>query len=403
MEINMNSKLKRKAGKPSVLKLLLLSLLVVIAAAGITWWMIKTAPRPTVRPRREQAALVEVSRLISGDEVVVIESSGTVIPARRVDLQARVSGQVTGINPSFIPGGRLLAREEILKIDPEDYALVVKRKQAEVTRSEQKYRMELGRQDIAHHEWSILSDRGEATELDRDLALRQPQLIQAQADLSAAWASLSQAELDLARTSVRAPLNSVVIRKDVELGSQVSSSTTIGTLVGTDEFWVSLTLPVADLARFSAGTGEEGARVLLMTTGPGKEETGWEGRVIKKQADLEEKGRLARVIVSIPRPLDNQDHPLLLGMYLAAEIRGRTIPGVFSIPRNALRGSNQVWLINPENRLEMRPVEIVWAGRDRVLVRDTFTTGDRLVVSDLAAPVEGMLLKVIAKDGEDER
>ncbi|HDL63984.1 MAG TPA: efflux RND transporter periplasmic adaptor subunit, partial [Proteobacteria bacterium] len=284
--------------------------------------------------------------------------------------------------------------EEILKIDPEDYALAVKRKEGEVTRAEQEYRMELGRQDIARHEWSLLSDRGEPTDLDRDLALRQPQLIQAQSDLAVAWASLSQAELDLARTSVRAPFNSVVVSKDAELGSQISTSTMIGILVGTDEFWVSLTLPIADLSWFSAGAGDKGAKVLLRPTVPGKEGAGWEGRVIKKQADLEEKGRLARVIVSIPRPLDNPDNPLLLGMYLTAKIVGRTIPGVLSIPRNALRGADQVWLIDPENRLETRPVEIVWSGRDRVLIRDTFATGDRLVVSALAAPVEGMLLKV---------
>jgi RND family efflux transporter MFP subunit len=396
MELNMNSNQKTKSGKRSVFRILLLSLLVVIVAAGIARWLIKTAPRPKVRQRQEQAALVKVIPLQAGDEVVIIESSGTVIPARRVDLRPRVSGQVTGINPSFIPGGRLTIGEELLKIDPEDYALAVKRKEGEVTRAEQEYRKELGRQDIARHEWSILSDRGEPTELDRELALRQPQLIQARADLSVAWAALSQAELDLARTSVRAPFNSVVVSKDAELGSQISSSTTIATLVGTDEFWVSLTLSVADLSWFSAGSGDKGAKVVLRPTVPGKEGAGWEGRVIKKQADLEEKGRLARVIVSIPRPIDNPDHPLLLGMYLTAEIVGRTIPGVFSIPRNALRGSNQVWLINPENRLELRSVEIVWSGRDRVLIRDALKDGDRLVVSALAAPVEGMLLKVLA-------
>ena len=400
METNMNNTPKTKSGKRSVFKILLLSLLVLIVAAGITWWLIKSAPRPKVRPRRDQAALVEVSLLVAGNEVVIIESSGTVIPARRVELRPRVAGQVMGINPSFIPGGRLTIGEEILKIDPEDYALAVKRKRGEVTRAEQEYRKELGRQDIARHEWSLLSDRGEPTDLDRDLALRQPQLIQAQADLSVSWAALSQAELDLERTSVRAPFNSVVVSKDAELGSQISPSTMIGTLVGTDEFWVSLTLPVADLSWFSAGPGDKGAEVLLRPTTPGERGAGWEGRVIEKQADLEEKGRLARVIVSIPRPLNDPDYPLLLGMYLTAEIAGRTIPEVFSIPRTALRGSNQVWLIGPENRLETRPVEIVWSGRDRVLVRDAFKDGDRLVISPLAAPVEGMLLKVLTDDSE---
>ena len=85
-------------------------------------------------------------------------------------------------------------------------------------------------------------------------------------------------------------------------------------------------------------------------------------------------------------------------MYLTAEIEGNTIPEVFSIPRKALRGSDQVWLINPQNRLELRSAEVVWAGRDRVLIRDAFKDGARLVVSDLAAPVEGMLLKAQAAE-----
>ncbi len=391
----------KKAGNPSAIKVLLLSLLVLIIAAGIAVWLIKTTPHPDVRPRREQAALIEVSQLQVSDEAVVIESSGTVIPASQVDLQAQVAGQVVMINPSFIPGGRLTAGEEVIKIEPEDYELALKKQQAEVTRKEQEYLMESGRQDIARHEWSLLNDQTEATELDRDLALRLPQLKQAEADLSSARASLRQAELDLSRTSVTAPFNSVVISKDVELGDQITSSTVIGSLAGTDEFWVRLTLPVSDLTWFSAGPDKEGSRVILTPTGSNKEKISWEGRVIRKQADLDEKGRLAQIIVSVPRPLDNPDQPLLLGMYVTAKIQGKSVPGVFSIPRTALRGSNEVWLVNPDNRLELHPVEIVWSGPDRVLVRDGLEAGGSLVISDLATPVEGMLLKVVSGGGED--
>jgi len=392
----------KKTGKPSVIKILLLSLLVVIIAVGIAAWLIKTAPSPKVRPRQEQASLVEVSLLRVSEEDVVIESSGEVIPARQVDLQTRVSGEVVGINQSFIPGGRLALGEEVVKIDPQDYELAVERQRAEVIRAEQEYRIEAGRQDIALHEWSLLNDQSEATELDRDLALRQPQLKQAEADLASARASLRQAELDLARTSVTAPFNSVVISKDVELGAQVSSSTVIGSLAGTDEFWVRLTLPVPDLGWFSAGPDDEGSRVILTPTGQNKENISWEGRVIRKQADLDENGRLAQIIVSVTGPLDNSDQPLLLGMYVTAKIQGKSVPGVFSIPRRALRGSNEVWLVNPDGRLELRPVEIIWSGLDRVLVRDGLEVGGSVIISDLAAPVDGMLLKVISAGGEGE-
>jgi multidrug efflux pump subunit AcrA (membrane-fusion protein) len=141
--------------------------------------------------------------------------------------------------------------------------------------------------------------------------------------------------------------------------------------------------------------------VILFPTGQNKENISWEGRVIRKQADLDEKGRLAQIIVSVSGPLDNPDQPLLLGMYVTAKIQGKSVPGVFSIPRSALRGSNEVWLVNSESRLEVHPIEVVWSGLNRVLVRDGLKEGGSLVISDLATPVEEMLLKVISSGGED--
>ncbi|MFH1039492.1 MAG: efflux RND transporter periplasmic adaptor subunit [PVC group bacterium] len=399
----MNNHTKSKARSPSRIRVFLLSLLILLVAIGVAWRLIRTAPRPAVRPPQERAALVEAAPLVRGDGEVIIEATGTVVPAHQVSLQSRVSGQIVRMNPSFVPGGRLAAGEEVLRIDPEDYRLAVERQKAQVVQAEQEYRIEMGRQDIARHEWSLLSDRVETAELDSELALRLPQLQQAEAALSSARAALQQAELDLARTSVPAPFNAVVLTKDVEVGTQVSSSTVLGTLAGTDEFWVSLTLPVAGLAMFSAGTGEEGAAVKLNPAGRQKEGMEWDGRVIRKQADLEEKGRLARAIVSVPGPLADPDRYLLLGMYVSAQIRGRKMEKVFPIPRRALRGAGKVWLISEDSRLEIRPVEIAWGGKDRVLVRDGLEPGRLLVVSDLAAPVEGMLLRVVDRPGEDEQ
>ena len=399
----MDNNTKRPARSPSRIRVALLSLLILIVAIVVAWRLIRTAPHPAVRPPQERAALVEATTLARGDGDVVIEATGTVMPAYQVSLQSRVSGQIVRINPSFIPGGRLAAGEEVLRIDPEDYRLVVERQKAQVVQAEQEYRIELGRQDIARHEWSLLSDRGEPTESDRELALREPQLRQAEATLSAARAALEQAELDLERTSVTAPFNAVVLSKNAEVGTQVSALTVLGTLAGTDEFWASLTLPIDSLTLFSAGTGDEGAAVQLTPAGREGEGLAWDGRVIRKQADLEEKGRLARVIVSVPGPLEDPDHYLLLGMYVRARIQGKKMRDVFPIPRRALRGADHVWLISDDNRLEIRPVEIAWGGKDRVLVRDGLAEGRLLVVSDLAAPIEGMLLKVIDNTGEDKQ
>ena len=392
----------RDKKKPATLKILIAAFLIIITAIVIASILIKTAPRPGRKPPREEAALVEAIPLKTGTGEVIIEATGTVEAARKIELRTQVSGEIVEINPAFRPGGRLEAGEEILQIDPRDYRLEVEDRKADLVEAEQEYQIELGRQDIARHEWSLLSDRGDASQLDRSLALRRPQLEQAKAAVAAARARLDQAELNLERCSVTAPFNAVILSKDVDLGTQVTSSTVLGNIAGTDEFWLKLLVPVGDLGWFTAGGPEEGAPVKLYPSGSKDIKPVGYGRVIEKQADLDDKGRLAQVVVSIPRPLENPDRPLLLGMYLRAAIEGISVPRVFSIPPRALRGEGSVWLIDTNQRLKIQNVETVWIGPDRILIQNGLTEGDLLIVSDLGAPVEGMLLSQINEGTNDE-
>lgn len=372
---------------------LLLSLALVVASLFIARWLIWTAPRPALRPPVERSYLVRTMPVTFGRERAEINAAGTVIPALRVELKPRVSGQVIRVSPSFRPGGRFEEGEEILALDPEDYRLAVAAREADLTRADAEYQIELGRQDIARHEWALLGAGEEAADLDRELALRLPQLKQAEAVRESARAALRQAELDLERTSVRAPFNAVVISKEADPGAEVATSTVLGVLAGTDQYWVSLALPAGELEWFEAGEGESGAPVLLRPASGGEGEASWRGRVIEKEAALEEEGRLARVLVSVPRPLEGR--PLLLGMYLKGTIAGREMTGVFSLPRSALRDDNRVWLVDADHRLEIGEVVVVRSGPDRVLIGEGLAEGDELVVSDLAGPVAGMLLRTV--------
>jgi len=362
----------------------------LIVALGIAWRLVVTKPRPQLREPSERAALVRAVPLEFGAQTVEIESSGTVLPAREVDLQARVTGEVVEIDPNFLPGGRLPAGRAALRIDPQDYRLQVELRQADVVQARQAQRIEQGRQDIARHEWSLFNHQSRVSDLDRELALRQPQLLQAEAAATAAEVSLRQAQLDLDRTEVKVPFNSVVLSRDVDLGAQVSTQTVLGRLAGTDEFWVLLQLAVSDLNWIGIGD-----KVSLRAAGLAERGLTWEGTVIQKQVDLEENGRLARVLVSVSDPLKDPDRPLLLGMYVRARIQGKLLEGVFPVPRTTLRDDGSLWLVGEDSRLRIQPVKTVWAGSELALVRGELVPGTLMVVSNLAAPIEGMLLKVM--------
>ena len=82
--------------------------------------------------------------------------------------------------------------------------------------------------------------------------------------------------------------------------------------------------------------------------------------------------------------------PLLLGEYVRADIDGRVLEQVFSIPRNALREGLQVWLATPDNKFETRTVTPLWRNADRVLIADDLAAGEKIIISDITAPIPGM-------------
>ena len=216
----------------------------------------------------------------------------------------------------------------------------------------------------------------------------------------AADAALRKARLDHERTAIRAPFNALVEAKLVDPGSQVSPASRIARLVGTDAYWVEVSVPVDRLTwiRLPDGKGAAGAAVRVF------DEAAWgagvhrEGRALRLAGALEPNGRMARLLVEVPDPLalapGHDGRPaLLLGSYVRVEIEGGEIEGAAALDRDLLRDGDRVWVMTGENRLAIRTVTIVARDRDRVMVTGGLTDGDRVVTTDLAAPVDGMPLR----------
>lgn len=396
----MNDEKRPESPKPSGKKTLILriALPVAILCIGLlgSAYLKSSGPKPQRKPPRKMISLVQVMPLQKSDETVSVRAMGTVVPAREVSLKSRVSGEIVRTHPEFAPGGFLSAGEEVLRIDPTDYELDLARKKSQVADAAYRLKLELGHQEVAKREWQLL--KGNKSAKDSDLALRKPHLEKARADLAAARAELKGAELNLERTRITAPFNAVVRERHVERGSQVAAQEKLADLVGTDEYWVRVSVPVDRLRwlRIPRSTEEEGADVAIRYGVEDEERT---GRVIKLLSDLASEGRMARLLVAVKDPLDlsnpaSDRPPLLIGEYVQAGIKGRELTDVFRIPRSALRDGARVWLAAPDDTLSIREVETLWRDSDTVLLRKGLKTGDRLILSDIAAPVEGMPLRV---------
>lgn len=390
--------------KPKFRQRVIFPILIVLCGVAVSAYILKTGPEPRRKTPRVKTTLVETAALSQTREKVIIHAMGTVIPAQEIELKSRVSGEIIKVNPKFQPGGQFNTGEEILRIDPEDYALAEEQKRCEVVDAEAAYRIEIGNQEVARYEWERLKGTDGNSALAKELALREPQLAKAEAVVKAAQAALKKAQLDLARTKITAPFNAVVLSTQVDIGAQVSAQTALATLVGTDEYWVQISLPI-DRLKWIQMPDEEGGngstgQVYYSNTAGG--ETKWTGRIIRCLGDLEKEGRMARLLFSVKDPLgfeteNGERMSLLLGSYVSVNIEGLEVDKVFSLSPPVVHDGDRVWIMRDDNTLEIRKVEVVWQDKDRILVGQGLRAGELLVTSDISTAVTGMLLVVEGK------
>jgi hypothetical protein len=86
--------------------------------------------------------------------------------------------------------------------------------------------------------------------------------------------------------------------------------------------------------------------------------------------------------------------PLLKGLFVEVAFRGRSLPDQLVIPRSALHG-DQVYLVDDDDRLEKRTVEITLVQPEFVAIEAGLGAGEQIVISDLIPAIDGMLLKPI--------
>lgn len=387
------------------LKIVIPVLILLFAAAG-AFAMIKTAPRANKRPPVAVLPTVETASFEKGPRKVRLAVMGTVLAAKEITLESLLAGEVLSVSDTFMPGGYFESGQEILRIDPQDYKLAISEIRAEVTEAEYNLKIELGYQTVAGREWELLKqttlDGTEATAQESDLALRKPHLEKAKADLAAAKAKLRQAQLDLERTTITAPFAAIVASKSTDVGASVSTQEALATLVGTDEFWVRVSVPVDRLnwITFPAFDGSGGTTATVVNGDDSRE-----GRVIRLLPALEDEGRMARVLISIPDPLnlagDPALKPLLIGSYVNVLIDGGEIADAYDIPRTALRDDNKLWVLTEDGCLDIRDVSPIWRDADSVILSAGLAEGELVVTSALSAPTQGMKLQTYRNQAQE--
>jgi len=354
-------------------------LVLAIVAAGA---MMSLREQPPKKERVDIDPLVATLTLENMTANFEIRSQGTVRPRTETVLSAEVSGTIVSISPKFVAGGVFAKNETLLRIDPTNYTVAVDQAEALVTQRQ-----------IEHDGANKLRSQGYRAESEYASAV---------AALASARAESVRARRNLERTFIRLPYDGIVRAKETDLGQFVSTGTRIGVVFSTDYAEIRLPLTDVDLAfvdlpgpnQTTASGGADGPAVTLTAIQKGRP-TEWQARIVRTEGVVDEKSRVTYAVAQLADPygLHNDGIVLPVGTFVGATIQGSTAENIIRVPRGAVRGSRQLLFVDQDNKIEIRNVDIVRSDAEYSYLQGGAVEGERIVVSALEAPINGMAVR----------
>ena len=337
---------------------------------------------------------VEIVEVTAADHAVKIFTQGVVESARETMLAAEVGGRVMEISPAFKRGGTVKKGERLVQIDPADFRATLAAAAAKQADAELALELERARAQQAKLDWEKL---GNGNEPLNPLVLRKPYLAVAEASAASAAEAAAKARRDVERTEILAPFDAGVRSANAEVGAVVAPGTMVAELYASNDLEVRLPLSLEDF-----GFLDRDAKGIVTLKGTiGVEEYLWKAEPVRIDPEIERTTLSAHIAVKV-LPTQGSAFPLPpVGLFVKAEIVGKTLGGVSEIPRRALLEGNRVIVVGEGNQIAFRDLVIPRLTRKTALVSGGLEAGDRIVLTRLSAPIAGMEVQ-IQKDANKE-
>jgi HlyD family secretion protein len=353
--------------------------LLAAVAGGWTWY----ASRGGAGEAKYRAGKVE-----RGPIQAVVAASGTLAAVTTVQVGSQVSGQVLEIFADF--NTQVKKDQTIARIDPQSFELRVNQTRADVDAAKSTVAIamsnlsaqraeadrvkaaladaerDLGRKKILEEKHFVSSaqlDKAKALcdAIREQLKSTETQFEASESQVASALATvkqrevlLKQAQVDLERTIIRAPVNGTVILKNIDAGQTVAASLQAPVLftIAQDlrDMQVEAAIDEADAGRLSAGQ-----RANFTVDALPRRNFSGEIRQIRKSPGNAQNLASYTVVISVANP----DQSLLPGMTAHVRVVVDSRDNVLKVANAALRfrpagtgasAGGRVWIVSPDGR-----------------------------------------------------
>ncbi len=423
----------------------------ILIGIAVLYFMASGRQTPERNPPAEIARAVRVIHVEPTRLVPRVTGFGSVYPGTVWSAIAQVSGEVVYVNPGLENGAILSAGTEIVRISSADFSLAIAQAQANIRSAEAKLaeidvteintsalldierrglelrEAELARKQSLFERGTIaqsaleleqretLAQRKKVQDLENSLRLLPTQRIVQQEQIAIYRTQLNSAELDLARTHIELPFDARIADVNVETAQFAQTGSILVVADSLDIAEIEAQIPISQfraMINVNAPTGAHGgvtaesiARIIdrfgfeaTVRLHAGEETVEWPARFARISDTIDPKTRTIGAIVAVDGAYANaapgQRPPLTKGMFVEIELRTRSMEGAITVPRAAFHNGN-LYLVDDENRLEIRAVSSGLVQGNLVLVTDGLEAGDQVIVSDLIPAVARMLLSPI--------
>jgi HlyD family secretion protein len=205
-----------------------------------------------VKKNRAGAGIeVRMEPVTQRDLVATVSASGWIRPHKYVDVQADIMGRIIELNT--VEGANVRRGQLLVRVDPTQYQAAVGRSQAAVSEAlarEAQTKANLAQAQRAYDRLKKLASdnnlvsQQQLEEAETQLRVQNELLVGAGFGVAQARSALEEAQDMLSKTVIRAPMDGVVTRLNVEEGSTA--------IVGTTNNPGSILLTIADLSAMEA-------------------------------------------------------------------------------------------------------------------------------------------------------
>lgn len=362
-------------------------------------------------------ATVQSYTVTRQDMMRKISLSGQTVPLAQVDLSTKYAGNIAAVNVQL--GDYVQPGDVLLVQDQTDTQLTMQQNQAALTQAaadtkaaESQYSSDLQKAQIDYqtaqmnyNRYVVLKDEGAVSQKELDTMYQA--LIVAQSALNnlqsqnvgntpasiatkeAAQAKagyqVDSAEKQLDDLTIRAPRAGIITYRNAEVGALAGANTKVLTITDNSGMYIDSPLSETDVAAVQVGTAVTVSIESLANT--------YTGTITYVSPAMDPTAKTYMVRIT----LDNPDTSLRGGMYATSSIQVLQRPNTLFVPKDALleqNGKSQVYVIKPDNTIEIRDVKPGLRNDDYVEIVDGLQEGETIATTNTARLKNGTAVTI---------